>query len=282
MISDRELPNGWTIASVGEIATYQNGRAFKPSEWRTTGLPIVRIQNLNSESAAYNFSAVQHESRFKVKHGDLLFAWSASLGAHIWSGQNAWLNQHIFRVDHTRHVARRFLYYALTDITNTLYTKAHGSGMVHVTKGRFEETEFRLPPLNEQRRIAAKIDELFSELDKGIESLKTARAQLAIYRQAVLRRAFEGKLTAQWREENKGTPETSAQLLARIRREREAGYAQQLEEWRAAVKECEVAGKSGEKRQKPRKLSKVTGLPITWPRGSRHCRNRGGGQRLGG
>ena len=75
--------------------------------------------------------------------------------------------------------------------------------MVHVTKGKFEETPLRLPPLNEQRRIIAKIDELFSELDKGIESLETAREQLKNYRQAVLKQAFEGKLTAQWRERNK-------------------------------------------------------------------------------
>ena len=261
MITDQELPNGWTIATVGEIATYQNGRAFKPSEWRTTGLPIIRIQNLNSELAVYNFSDAQHESRFRVKHGDLLFAWSASLGAHIWSGEDAWLNQHIFRVDHTKHVARRFLYYALTDITKTLYTKAHGSGMVHVTKGSFEGTDIRLPPLNEQRRIAAKIDELFSELDKGIESLKTARAQLAAYRQAVLMHAFEGMLTAQWREENKDKLETPEQLLARIRQKRKSHYEHQLQEWKIAVKECEAGGKSGKKPQKPKKLSKITGLP---------------------
>jgi hypothetical protein len=60
-----------------------------------------------------------------------------------------------------------------------------------------------IAPLNEQKRIVAKIEELFSELDSGIESLKTARAQLKVYRQAVLKHAFEGKLTAAWREQNK-------------------------------------------------------------------------------
>src|SRR5690606_20492978 len=60
-----------------------------------------------------------------------------------------------------------------------------------------------LPPLPEQHRIVAKIEELFSELDKGIENLKTARAQLKVYRQALLKHAFEGKLTAQWRAERR-------------------------------------------------------------------------------
>ena len=77
-----------------------------------------------------------------------------------------------------------------------------------------------LPSTDEQHRIVAKIDELFSELDKGIESLKTARAQLNIYRQAVLKHAFEGELTAQWREENNDKLETPEQLLARIKRQR--------------------------------------------------------------
>ena len=72
------------------------------------------------------------------------------------------------------------------------------------------EFEILIPPPLEQHRIVAKIEELFSELDKGIESLKTAREQLKVYRQAVLKHAFEGKLTAQWREENKDKLETRA------------------------------------------------------------------------
>ena len=108
MTVDRELPIGWTLATLGELATYQNGRAFKPYEWGTSGLPIIRIQNLNDSRAIYNYSDDHHEERFKIKHGDLLFAWSASLGAHIWRGEDAWLNQHIFRVDHAREIDRRF------------------------------------------------------------------------------------------------------------------------------------------------------------------------------
>lgn len=64
------------------------------------------------------------------------------------------------------------------------------------------QTTIPISPFNEQKRIVAKIETLFSELDKGIESLKTAREQLKVYRQAVLKHAFEGKLTADWREEN--------------------------------------------------------------------------------
>ena len=258
MTEIEDHPSGWARTSVGEVAIYQNGRAFKPSDWGATGLPIIRIQNLNDPSANYNYSDKQHEKKFLIKNGDLLFAWSASLGAYLWQGQDAWLNQHIFRVDHTKTVDRQFLYHALTNITNDLYAKAHGSGMVHVTKGKFEETPIWLPPRNEQRRIVAKFEELFSELDKGIESLKAARAKLSVYRQAVLKHAFEGKLTAQWREENRGKLETPEQLLARIKQDREARYEQQLQEWKAAVKEWEEGCKSGKRPAMPGRAKTTT------------------------
>jgi type I restriction enzyme S subunit len=124
--------------------------------------------------------------------------------------------------------------------------------MVHVTKGKFEETEVLVPPADEQYRIVAKIETLFSELDKGIEALKTAREQLKVYRQAVLKHAFEGNLTAQWREQNKDKLESPEQLLARIQQERQARYQQQLQDWQTAVKAWEKNGKEGKKPGKPR------------------------------
>ncbi len=116
-------------------------------------------------------------------------------------------------------------------------------------------SSFCLPPfsLSQQHRIVTKIEELFSELDKGIESLKTAQAQLKVYRQAVLKHALEGKLTAQWREESRDKLEKPERLLARIKKERAVRYERQLKEWEVAVKEWEGSGKSGRKPPKPQK-----------------------------
>ena len=155
----------------------------------------------------------------------------------------------------------KFLLYLFRSIEPVISGKGTGSTFKAITKGLVEGLEFNLPPLAEQRRIVAKIEELFSELDKGVESLKTARAQLSVYRQAVLKHAFEGKLTAKWREENKDKLETPEQLLARIKQERAAHYEQQLEEWKAAVKEWEENGKLGKKPPKLKKLQKVVDLP---------------------
>lgn len=123
-------------------------------------------------------------------------------------------------------------------------------------------SSFFLPPfsLKRQRQVVAKIEALFSELDKGVESLKTAREQLKIYRQAVLKHAFEGKLTAHWREENADKLESPEQLLARIQHERETRYQQQLQEWKSAVKGWEKNGKEGKKPSKPKhkEISKLS------------------------
>ena len=130
-------------------------------------------------------------------------------------------------------------------------------------------------PLNEQHRIVAKIEELFSELDKGIESLKTAREQLKVYRQSLLKHAFEGKLTEQWRKDNADKLESADDLLARIQQERETRYQQQLEGWKTAVKQWEAEGKEGKKPSKPKvldgfsyltstELDEVNDLPETW------------------
>ena len=94
--------------------------------------------------------------------------------------------------------------------------KGTGSTFKAINKAFVEELKFALPPLGEQIRIVAKIDELFSELDKGVESLKTARAQLKVYRQVVLKHAFEGKLTAKWRKIHSATPWTQTKLGSQL------------------------------------------------------------------
>ena len=179
-----------TIKTLGTVATYINGRAFKPTEWEITGLPIIRIQNLTDSTAKYNYSSKQHDERFRVRNSDLLFAWSASLGAHIWRGGDAWLNQHIFRVVPNDGIDKMYLYYYLCSVVAELYSKTHGSGMVHITKGPFMATQIPVPPIDEQKSIVARIEELFSELDNGVETLRKTKQQLAVYRQAVLKDAF--------------------------------------------------------------------------------------------
>ena len=184
------MNNNWNIKTLGTVAKYVNGRAFKPSEWEESGLPIIRIQNLTGEKSKYNYSSMEHEGKYRVQHGDLLFAWSASLGAHIWKNGDAWLNQHIFHVIPNVDICKDYLYYFLKSVVADLYSKTHGSGMVHITKSPFMATKIPVPSLFEQQHIVTRIEELFSDLDKAVETLQMIKQQLAVYRQAVLKEAF--------------------------------------------------------------------------------------------
>lgn len=168
----KNLPQGWCEIYVGDLANYTNGKAFKPSDWEQNGDPIIRIQNLNDATCKYNYTSVIHEEKYRIKKGDLLFAWAASLGVYIWEGDNAWLNQHIFKVEPYAFIEREYCYYLFQYLIADFYNRSHGSGMVHITKNEFEKTLAFLPPKAEQLRIVAKIEELFAVLDDIKESLE--------------------------------------------------------------------------------------------------------------
>jgi type I restriction enzyme S subunit len=159
------LPKGWTEINVGELAQYTNGKAFQPSDWEQRGLPIIRIQNLNDENCKYNYTSIGHEEKYRITNGDLLFAWAASLGVYIWKGDDAWLNQHIFKVEPFPFIDKQFLYYLFQYLISEFYNRSHGSGMVHITKKEFETTIALLPPLSEQSRIVKSIESYYATLD---------------------------------------------------------------------------------------------------------------------
>src|ERR1017187_6953985 len=96
------IPAEWEVRSIGQMFRLINGCPFKPEDWKQSGTPIVRIQNLNDPSAAFNYSQAPVLERNSVEPGDLLFAWSGtigtSFGARVWAGPSGVLNQHIFKV----------------------------------------------------------------------------------------------------------------------------------------------------------------------------------------
>ena len=81
---------------LGDIASYINGYAFKPSDWANEGAPIIRIQDLTGNSYQMNRFNGTIDSKYEVLEGDILISWSASLGIYVWKGEKSFLNQHIF------------------------------------------------------------------------------------------------------------------------------------------------------------------------------------------
>ena len=165
----------------------------------------------------------------------------------------------------SEHIFSYYLNYFLSFFYQSGEILKFQSGSNNLRNLKFKEyltISIPIPPLDEQKRIVIKIEEIFSELDKGVENLKKAQAQLKVYRQALLKYAFEGKLTADWREINKDKLESADDLLARIKTEREARFNYQINDWKKAVFEWEKNGKEGKKLTKPRKLKDVEPLDI--------------------
>jgi type I restriction enzyme, S subunit len=142
-----------TQVALGETARFVNGAAFKPDDWSSEGLPIIRIQNLTGTGDSFNFTQRLVKSELVVEPGDLLVSWSATLDAYRWAGPRGLLNQHIFKVLPKPGVDPDYLYYALKSSLAELSAKTHGSTMKHVVRGDFESTQIRLPAFEEQRRI---------------------------------------------------------------------------------------------------------------------------------
>jgi len=113
------------------------------------------------------------------------------------------------------------LYYFWSPIAQS-FAKASSKGTTRegTNSTIVEKLPLALAPVNEQKRIVSKVEELFSFLDTGAESLHKVQAQLKRYRQAVLKYAFEGKLTEEWRRANKGKLESAQRLLDKIRKDK--------------------------------------------------------------
>lgn len=215
------VPEGWTLARAGDLLRLTNGFPFKPSHWKGRGLPIIRIQNLNNPDASFNYCPDHLLDKYHVKHGDLLFAWSGtpgtSFGAHIWPGDSALLNQHIFRVDFdTQLFDKGFLRLSINRNLDEYISQAHGGvGLAHITKGKFEASFLAFPPVAEQKRIMAKIEQLLAYVNVGRERLARVPLILKRFRQAVLAAACSGRLTTYWRDQHSGV--TSDDLVEELR-----------------------------------------------------------------
>ncbi|MCA4433732.1 restriction endonuclease subunit S [Acinetobacter baumannii] len=163
----------YPLVCLGDIADFINGVAFKPEDWGTEGKPIIRIQNLNDPSKEYNYTEREVKDANIARKGDLLVSWSASLGVYEWHGQDACINQHIFKVvPNNEKIDKTYLKRALELSIVEMESQVHGATMKHITRGKFLANKIPLPPLAEQRRIASILDQADELRQKRQQAIK--------------------------------------------------------------------------------------------------------------
>ena len=216
-----KIPVNWKWIRLGSGVRFINGRAYKKSELLTDSnlTPVLRVGNLFTNSSWY-YSDLKLDKDKYIDNGDLIYAWSASFGPRIWNGGHVIYHYHIWKTVIKEGIDKKFLYYFLSDPHNVLgETKLHGSTMKHVTKTNMEKLPFPLPPLEEQKRIVAKIEKLMPLVDEYAESYNRLQKIDNEFedklKQSVLQYAMEGKLVKQ-----NPSDEPASELIKKIENEK--------------------------------------------------------------
>ncbi|HFJ0013097.1 restriction endonuclease subunit S [Shigella boydii] len=156
-----ELPEGWEWVRVADLMEVINGRAYKKHEMLQTGTPLLRVGNLFTSNEWY-YSDLQLDENKYINNGDLIYAWSASFGPFIWTGEKVIYHYHIWKLNlfAEEYSNKYFIHDFLLSITDKIKSQGNGIAMLHMTKEKMEQQIIALPPINEQQQIVRKIREL--------------------------------------------------------------------------------------------------------------------------
>jgi len=200
------LPQGWIQAKMLDIVEWSSGGTPKSDNpnYYNGNIPWLIIGDLTDKvvsSSATNITELgMKESNAKyVEKDSILLGMYGSIGKLGIAGIKLTTNQAIAFTQRLNGLYNLYLFYYLQLIKSKLYSLSKGGTQKNISLAIINSLTVPLPPLQEQHRIIIKIKTLFSELDSSIALLKTIKEQLVVYRQAVLKWAFEGKLTHEWR-----------------------------------------------------------------------------------
>lgn len=177
------IPEGWEKKSIADLGTYLNGFAFKPSDWQERGKPIIKIKEMgngiSTDTPRNNGERVSE--KYLIKSGDLLFSWSATLMVIVWTGEEGWLNQHLFKVTPTQGIGREFLLQSISKTIAEFSNLTTGSTMKHIQRNKLEQVFVNTPTseiMNCYCRIAERQREQILNISSQIRHLTEARDRL--------------------------------------------------------------------------------------------------------
>lgn len=265
-----QLPMGWVWTTLGEVTlpVERINKSYETPDSRFMYIDIEAIDNKGyqvKEIKTYSWGEAPSRAQQRVKMNDILFANVRPYLKNIavipqqYDGAIASTGFCVLRplIISSKYV----FYYTLSqEFIDAVSKIANGTSYPAVTNTVVLNQALALPPLEEQYRIVQKIEELFGELDEAEVSLKKVMKQIEIYRYAILKNAFKGDLTNEWRDQNKR--ENSKKYLIKIKMYRNQLYTKKLKAWQQnPVKNKKPTEDIDMAIQNKSELSK---LPVQW------------------
>ena len=214
------LPHNWETVRLDDIAEITLGQSPPSTSYNDAAHGLPFFQGKAEFGSLYPTVAKWCSEPKKIAEGgDVLISVRAPVGPTNICPETACIGRGLAAIRGLGGIETKFVLYSLRASQNELASKATGTTFPAITGNTLKAFTMPLPPLNEQRRIVQKIEELFTKLDAGVRSLKQAREQLKSYRRSVLKAAVEGELSREWREAHWDELESASELLARIRDE---------------------------------------------------------------
>ena len=177
------VPEGWEKKPISQLGEYLNGFAFKPSDWQKSGKPIIKIKEMgngvSNDTPRNNGERVP--AKYLVKAGDLLFSWSATLMVIVWSGEEGWLNQHLFKVTPSKGIEREFLLQSISNTIEEFQNLTTGSTMKHIQRNKLDQVFVNVPNDEIMKRYSSIAEKKRTEilhLSSQIRLLSEARDRL--------------------------------------------------------------------------------------------------------
>ena len=187
------VPEGWEKKSIGEIGEYLNGFAFKPSDWQDLGKPIIKIKEMGNgvTNETPRNSGERVPAKYLIKAGDLLFSWSATLMVIIWSGEEGWLNQHLFKVTPVKGIDREFLLQSISNTIVEFQNLTTGSTMKHIQRNKLDQVFVNVP----NAEIMKRYSDISEKTRSNILSLQSQLRLLTEARDRLLPNLISGEIT---------------------------------------------------------------------------------------
>lgn len=183
-----EIPEGWEVKPLSEICQVINGRAYKNTEFKTEGTPIVRIQNLSNGGKTV-YSDLELPPEKYIVREDFIYAWSATFGPHIWRGPKSIYHYHIWKVEVDESViSRYFLYLSMFRKTEAMKNAGTGSIFTHLTKKIMESQHVLIG----DQAINKKFSDIIVPIFDQISSLKSESTHLADIRDVLIPKLLTG------------------------------------------------------------------------------------------